>query len=123
MQDTLTIFPITILIGDMIFPMTIFPNHWRQIIGDMIFLMMIFPNHWRHDFPSAPDDFGAVATVVTFEPSVADSFILQVDIVEDEVVEGREEFTGRLEVLSNQSGVILGQDIITVTIVEDDGRF
>ena len=85
--------------------------------------MMIFPNHWRHDFPSAPDDFGAVATVVTFEPSVGDSFILQVDIVEDEVVEGREEFTGRLEVLSNQSGVILGQDVITVTIVEDDGRF
>lgn len=71
---------------------------------------------------SAPDDFGTVATVVTFEPSVADSFIIQVEIVEDEVVEGREEFIGRLRVPSDQSGVTLGQDSITVTIVEDDGK-
>ena len=73
--------------------------------------------------PSAPEDFGSLSTVVTFDPSTAGSSVVQVNIVEDEVVEEREVFRARLRVPSDQSGVVLGQEDITVTIVEDDGKF
>ena len=61
--------------------------------------------------------------MVTFDPSAAGSSVVQVNIVEDEVVEEREVFRARLRVPSDQSGVVLGQEDITVTIVEDDGKF
>ena len=61
--------------------------------------------------------------MVTFDPSTAGSSVVQVNIVEDEVVEEREVFRARLRVPSDQSGVVLGQEDITVTIVEDDGKF
>ena len=60
---------------------------------------------------------------MTFDPSVVGSSVVRVNIVNDEVVEEREVFTARLRVPSGQSGIVLGQENITVTIVDDDGRF
>ena len=45
-----------------------------------------------------------------------------VPIIDDSVFEGAEQFTARLSLPAGQSGVVLGADIATVEITDDDRK-
>ena len=45
-----------------------------------------------------------------------------VPIIDDSIGEGVEQFTARLSVPAGQSGVMLGEDIATVEITDDDRK-
>ena len=59
---------------------------------------------------------------MTFAPS-EDSRTVMVPIIDDSIGEGVEQFTARLSVPAGQSGVVLGEDMATVEITdEEDSR-
>ena len=58
---------------------------------------------------------------MTFAPS-EDSQTVMVPIIDDSVGEGAEQFTARLSVPAGQSGVMLGADMATVEISDDDRK-
>ena len=58
---------------------------------------------------------------MTFAPSET-SRIVMVPIIDDNVGEGVEQFTARLSVPAGQSGVVLGEDMATVEITDDDRK-
>ena len=45
-----------------------------------------------------------------------------VPIIDDSIGEGVEQFTAQLSVPAGQSGVVLGEDIATVEITDDDRK-
>ena len=45
-----------------------------------------------------------------------------VPIINDNIGEGVEQFTARLSVPAGQSGVVLGEDMATVEITDDDRK-
>ena len=59
---------------------------------------------------------------MTFQPTET-SQIVMVPILVDDNLEGVEQFTAMLSVAAGQVGVILGADMATVEITDDDCKF
>ena len=59
---------------------------------------------------------------VIFAAGTTEQF-LEVMLVDDNIVEGVEEFEGVLSLAPGSTGVVLGMDQATATIQDDDGKF
>ena len=58
---------------------------------------------------------------MTFAPS-EESRTVNVPIIDDSIGEGLGQFIAQLSVPTGQSGVVLGEDMATVEIIDDDRR-
>ena len=68
------------------------------------------------------DDYEAVvARTVTFAPSDLTQTV-QVPVLNDELLERDETFTGSLSLVAGSMGVELQDDVATATITDEDGR-
>ena len=70
--------------------------------------------------PIAGSDYTAVAMTVTFQAG-DDTATVEVTILDDTIIEESEIFTASLS--TTESNVMLGDDIATITILDDDGKF
>ena len=70
----------------------------------------------------AGEDYTATSVTVMFQAAET-SKVVMVPILGDDTFEGVEQFTARLSVPAGQSGVVLGEDMATVEITdEEDSR-
>ena len=71
---------------------------------------------------AAGEDYTATSVTVMFQAAET-SKVVMVPILGDDTFEGVEQFTTRLSVPAGQSGVVLGEDMATVEITdEEDSR-
>ena len=71
---------------------------------------------------AAGEDYTATSVTVMFQAAET-SKVVMVPILGDDTFEGVEQFTARLSVAAGQSGVVLGEDMATVEITdEEDSR-
>ena len=71
---------------------------------------------------AAGDDYTATSVIVVFQGADT-SQVVMVPILPDDIFEGVEQFTARLSVAIGQSGVMLGANMATVEITdEEDSR-
>ena len=71
---------------------------------------------------AAGEDYTATSVTVMFQAAET-SKVVMVPILGDDTFEGVEQFTARLSVPAGQSGVVLGEDMATVEITdEEDSR-
>ena len=71
---------------------------------------------------AAGEDYTTTSRTVTFQP-METSLIVMVPIVIDSRVEGVERFNAMLSLPTGQVGVILGADMATVDITDDDCKY
>ena len=70
---------------------------------------------------TAGQDYTTTSQTVTFAPS-EESHTVNVPIIDDSIGEGLGQFIAQLSVPTGQSGVVLGEDMATVEITDDDRR-
>ena len=71
---------------------------------------------------TAGEDYTTTSTTVVFPPAET-SQVVMVPILPDDIFEGAEQFTARLSLPAGQSGVVLGANMATVEITdEEDSR-
>ena len=70
-------------------------------------------------FTAAGEDYTTTSQVVTFQPTET-SQIVMVPILGDNSLEGAEQFNGLLSLPAGQVGVVLGANMATVEITDDD---
>ena len=71
---------------------------------------------------AAGEDYTATSVTVMFQATET-SKVVMVPILGDDTFEGVEQFTAQLSVPAGQSGVVLGEDMATVEITdEEDSR-
>lgn len=79
----------------------------------------------EHDFLSfstAPYDYNETMVELTFQPSDAVQ-AFTIPVLNDNVLEVEETFTGRLILVGDQRGVSLGRDLADFIINDDDCKF
>ena len=77
-------------------------------------LDLLLPMH-----SAAGEDYTTTSQTVTFQPTET-SLIVMVPILIDNRLEGVEQFTAMLTLPAGQNGVILGANMATVEITDDD---
>jgi len=71
---------------------------------------------------AAGEDYTTTSQMVTFQPTET-SLIVMVPILIDIRLEGVEQFTAMLSLPAGQVGVVLGVDMATVEITDDDCEY
>ena len=71
---------------------------------------------------AAGEDYTTTSQTVTFQPTET-SLIVMVPILIDNRLEGVEQFTAMLTLPAGQNGVMLGADMATVEITDDDCEY
>jgi len=69
--------------------------------------------------PAAGEDYTTTSQTVTFQP-METTQIVMVPILADDNLEGVERFTAMLSLPAGQVGVVLGANMATVEITDDD---
>ena len=70
---------------------------------------------------AAGTDYTTTSVTVTIQATVSSQNVM-VPIINDSLVEGVEQFSAQLSVPSGQDGVMLGANIATVEITDDDSE-
>jgi len=78
-------------------------------------------SHLSLNISSAPDDFIARSTVVTFTPTTTVQ-IVNVTVVNDDTLENTEMFTAMLTVIPGSMVMIGAADTATATIIDNDSK-
>lgn len=71
--------------------------------------------------PTAPGDFVETQTQIAIQPGESEKSIV-VQLVNDITVESTESFIGMLTLLTNQPRVRLGEDSVSITVIDDDSK-
>lgn len=71
--------------------------------------------------PIAPGDFVETQTQIAIQPGESEKSVV-VQLVNDITVESTESFIGMLTLLTNQPRVWLGEDSVSVTVIDDDSK-
>ena len=71
--------------------------------------------------PTAPGDFVATQTQIAILPGESEKSVV-VQLVNDITVESTESFIGMLTLLTNQPRVRLGEDSVSITVIDDDSK-
>ena len=76
----------------------------------------------HHTHTHTGSDYAAISDLaVTFAPDETVKMV-SVTIINDEVLEGEESFSGQLSLPSGSTGVVIGQRESTATIEDEDGE-
>jgi len=73
-------------------------------------------------YSAAGEDYTTTSETVTFQPRET-SLIVMVPIVIDSRLEGVEQFIAMLSLPAGENGVMLGADMATVEITDDDCEY
>ena len=70
-------------------------------------------------YSAAGEDYRATSVTVTLQAAVTSEDVM-VPILADDLADGVEQFTAQLSVSAGQDGVMLGANMATVEITDDD---
>ena len=71
---------------------------------------------------SGDADYIPVSVNVTFDLGEVEQFV-NISIIDDAIFEGTEMFIGMIQLLDGPSNVELQQNVVTITIVENDSKY
>ena len=102
----------------LLYNVALFAASWEIIVIELEILITLTYSRLVH----AASDFAAEDKVLTFTEDGPREFEFPVDIFQDAIAEGTEQFFVRLSSAPGETGVIFSGSYSQISIIDDDGK-